>query len=83
MIRFTFLDPVDGYIELVLEDMDQVTSQRWKIEPHMEPLIVMNIKIINNCGLILESGTLQNNLMKSLLQSLIIPPFCSLACCIK
>ena len=38
--RFTFLDPVDGYIELVLEDMAQVTSQGWNIEPHKEPLRV-------------------------------------------
>ena len=40
MIRFTFLDPVDGYIELLLEDIDQVTSQGWNIEPHKEPLRV-------------------------------------------
>ena len=40
VIRFTFLDPVDGYIELVLEDIDQVTSQGWNIEPHKEPLRV-------------------------------------------
>ena len=40
VIRFTFLDPVDGYIELVLEDIGEVTSQGWNIEPHKEPLRV-------------------------------------------
>jgi len=40
VIRFTFLDPVNGYIELVLEPMDQVISQGWNIEPHKEPLRV-------------------------------------------
>ena len=40
MIRFTFLDPVNGYIELVLEDMDHVITQGWNIDPHMEPLRV-------------------------------------------
>ena len=40
VIRFTFLDPVNGYIELVLEDMDHVITQGWNIDPHMEPLRV-------------------------------------------
>ena len=46
VIRFTFLDPVNGYIELVLEDMDQVTSQGWNIEPHKEPLRVCECIIL-------------------------------------
>jgi len=40
--RFTFQDPVNGYIEFVLEGMDRVTAQGWSIEPHMEPLRVSN-----------------------------------------
>ena len=31
---------MDGYVELVLENRDQVISQGWSIEPHVEPLRV-------------------------------------------
>ena len=42
IIRFSFLDPVNGYIELHVDtiSMEQVVCRGWSIEPHKEPLIV-------------------------------------------
>ena len=40
IIRFSFLDPVNGYIELDTISMEQVVCRGWSIEPHKEPLIV-------------------------------------------
>lgn len=38
IIRFSFLDPVNGYIELDTANMENVTCRGWHIEPHKEPL---------------------------------------------
>ena len=40
MIRFSFLNPVNGYIELDSVSMEQVVYRGWSIEPHKEPLRV-------------------------------------------
>ena len=40
IIRFRFLNPVNGYIELDSIGMEQVASRGWSIEPHKEPLRV-------------------------------------------
>ena len=39
-VRFSFLDPVYGYIELDTVNMGQEASQGWSVEPHKEPLRV-------------------------------------------
>ena len=40
-IRFSFLDPLHGYIELVLDSSEQKYSFKgWKIMPHKEPFRV-------------------------------------------
>ena len=57
IIRFSFLDPVNGYIELNIEHMEQVG---WSIEPHMEPLRVNSeysiLRLYNNYYSALMSG---------------------------
>ena len=40
MIRFSFLNPVNGYIELDSVSMEQVVYRGWSIEPYKEPLRV-------------------------------------------
>ena len=40
-LRFhSYMDPVNGYIELDTISMEQVVCGGWSIEPHKEPLIV-------------------------------------------
>ena len=43
IIRFSFLDPVNGYIELDSIGMEEVASRGWSIEPHKEPLRVSKL----------------------------------------
>ena len=49
---------MDGYIELVLGDIDQVTSQGWNIEPHKEPLRVCKYIILVLSNIIIIAGGL-------------------------
>ena len=46
MIRFSFPNPVNGYIELDSVSMEQVVYRRWSIEPHKEPLRVIKLMCI-------------------------------------
>ena len=40
MIRFSFLDTENGYIEMVMDAPQKYSNKGWKIIPHKEPLIV-------------------------------------------
>ena len=40
MIRFSFLDPVNGYIQLIPDKQQDLPHTGWKIMPHKKPLVV-------------------------------------------
>ena len=40
MITFSFLDPVDGFIELTMDAPQKYSNKGWMIIPHKEPFRV-------------------------------------------
>ena len=40
MITFSFLDPVDGFIELTMDVPQKYSNNGWMIIPHKEPFRV-------------------------------------------